>query len=138
MDAHTHSHSPERLEVIEVGRRRRWSKDEKLRIVTECLEGPRLVSETARRHGITRSQLMAWRRALQVERIAPEPVPRFVPAVVAPEPTPAAQISPRRRTARPPALGRMVIEVGRGRRLVVEGPVDAEALAHVLDVLDRR
>ena len=120
-------------------RTRRWSKDEKLRIATECLEGPRLVPETARRHGTTRSQLMAaWRRALQVKRIAPEPVPRFVPAVVAPEPPPAAQISPRRRTARPPAVGRMVIEVGRGRRLVVEGSVDAEALARVLDVLDRR
>ena len=55
MDSHTHSLPPERLEVIEVievGRRRRWSEDEKLRIVTECLEGPRLVSATARRHGI--------------------------------------------------------------------------------------
>ena len=30
----------------------------------------------------------------------------------------------------------MVIEVGRGRRLVVEGSVDAEALARVLDVLE--
>ncbi len=32
----------------------------------------------------------------------------------------------------------MVIEVGRGRRVVVDGAVDADALARVLDVLDRR
>ena len=138
MDSHTHSLLPERLEVIEVGRRRPWSVEEKLRIVTECQEGPRLVSSTARRHGITRSQLMAWRRALKVERIAPEPTPAFVPAVLVPEPAPEAKAAPRRRRPRRAAQGRMVIEVGRGRRVVVDGAVDAEALARVLDVLDRR
>ncbi len=79
MDIHTHSHLPERLDIIEVGRRRRWSDEEKLRIVTESLQSPRLVSATARRHGITRSHLMAWRRALKVERVAPETPPAFVP-----------------------------------------------------------
>ena len=140
MDSHTHSLLPERLDVIEVGRRRRWSDEEKLRVVMECLEGPRLVSATARRHGITRSQLMTWRRALKVERMAPEPAPKpfFVPAVVVPEPPLQSKATPRRRASRHPAQGRMVIEVGRGRRVVVDGAVDAEALARVLDVLDRR
>ena len=142
MNVHTRSRLPERLDVIEVGRRRRWSDEEKLRIVTECLEGPRLVSETARRHGITRSQLMAWRRARKVERVAPEPALSFVPAIVVPEPEPKptspARAAPRQRVARQAAPGRMVIEVGRGRRVVVDGAVDAEALARVLDVLDRR
>ena len=32
----------ERLEVVETGRRRRWSDDEKLRIVTESFEAPRV------------------------------------------------------------------------------------------------
>ncbi len=59
---------PQQLNVVELGRRRRWSEDEKLRIVMESLEAPRLVSATARRHGISRSLLMAWRRALKVER----------------------------------------------------------------------
>ncbi|RYC28955.1 IS66 family insertion sequence hypothetical protein [Lichenibacterium minor] len=138
MDSHTHSLLPERLEVIEVGRRRRWSEDEKLRIVTECLEGPRLVSATARRHGITRSQLMAWRRALKVERVSPQPPPAFVPAVLVPEPAPVAKVATRRGRPRQAVQGRMVIELGRGRRVVVDGAVDAEALARVLDVLDRR
>ena len=32
----------------------------------------------------------------------------------------------------------MVLEWGRGRRVVVDGSVDADALARVLDALDRR
>lgn len=132
MDSNKHSVSPERLEIVELGRRRRWSEDEKLRVVMESLAAPRLVSATARRHGISRFQLLAWRRALKVEGVAGKPAPAFVPAVLAPEP------APRRRAPRQAAQGRMVIEVGRGRRVVVDGAVDAEALARVLDVLDRR
>jgi transposase-like protein len=51
-----------RLEVVDTGRRRRWTEEEKLRIVSESLSGPRLVSSTARRYGITRSLLVTWRR----------------------------------------------------------------------------
>jgi hypothetical protein len=55
MDSHKRSTQLERLEVVETGRRRRWSDDEKLRIVTESFEAPRAISSTARRHGISRS-----------------------------------------------------------------------------------
>ena len=65
MDRHTHSAPVERLEVVETGRRRRWSEDEKLKIVLESLQAPRQVSATARRHGISRSQLLQWRRAFR-------------------------------------------------------------------------
>jgi len=67
MDSHKHSTQVERLEVVETGRRRRWSDDEKLRIVMESLQTTRAISSTARRHGISRSLLMTWRR--QVERL---------------------------------------------------------------------
>jgi transposase len=125
------------LNVVELGRRRRWSEDEKFRIVMESLDAPRLVSATARRYGISRSLLMAWRRALKVERATPDRVPAFVPAVMMPEPGSEAK-AVTGRAPRRAARGRMVIEVGRGRRVVVEGAVDAEALSRVLDVLDRR
>ena len=36
MDGHKHSTQIERLEVVETGRRRRWSDDEKLKIVLEA------------------------------------------------------------------------------------------------------
>nr|WP_247767703.1 transposase [Bradyrhizobium sp. 172] len=53
MDSHKRSTQLERLEVVETGRRRRWSDDEKLRIVSESFEAPRAISSTARRHGIS-------------------------------------------------------------------------------------
>ena len=65
MDSHTYS--VEKLAVVETGRRRRWSDEEKLRIVTESLAGPRLASATARRYGISRGQLFTWRRELRIQ-----------------------------------------------------------------------
>ena len=46
----------------EVGRRRHWSDEEKIRIVEESLRGFRQGSATARRYGISRSLLSIWRR----------------------------------------------------------------------------
>jgi transposase len=67
MDSHKRSAQVERLEVIETGRRRRWSEDEKLKIVLESLRAPRQVAATARRHGISRSLLINWRRSFRPE-----------------------------------------------------------------------
>ena len=48
MDGDKRSAQVERLEVVETGRRRRWSEDEKLKIVLESLAAPRQVAVTAR------------------------------------------------------------------------------------------
>ena len=128
MDSHKRSTQLERLEVVETGRRRRWSDDEKLRIVTESFEAPRAISSTARRHGISRSLLMTWRRAF-----GPEPQSEqsgFARVVLAAEVEPAV--------AATPTSGQMVIVVGRDRRVIVDAGVDASALARVLAVLERR
>src|SRR3954463_11425784 len=99
MDSHTHSAQFGRLEVVETGRRRRWSEDEKLRIVMESLRGRRLVSATARRYGITRSMLVTWRRAFGPEQVGSEgAAPGFVPAVI---PDGARLVLRRRRLAIP-------------------------------------
>jgi transposase len=110
MDVHKHSTQTERLEVVETGRRRRWSDDEKLRIVLESLDTPRAISSTARRHGISRSLLMTWRRAFRPEPMGPDiQQTGFVRAMVATAETMAAEPGAR-------ASGRMVIEIGRRRR----------------------
>jgi hypothetical protein len=44
MDSHKRSTQLERLEVVETGRRRHWSNDEKLRIVMESFGAPRAIS----------------------------------------------------------------------------------------------
>ena len=82
---------PRRIEVINgVGGRRRWSADDKARILEETLVPGAVVSEVARRHGLTPQQLFGWRRearrALSAAAAAPA---SFVPVVVeAPGPAP--------------------------------------------------
>ena len=131
MDSHKRSAPVERLEVVETGRRRRWSEDEKLKIVLESLRAPRLMSATARQYGISRSLLIKWRRSFRPERHDPEGQHiGFVPAMVVPETAPTV--------AAIPARGRMVIVIANGRRVIVDAGVDAVALARVLEVLERR
>jgi transposase-like protein len=113
-----------RLEVVETGRRRRWTEGEKLRIVAESLSGLRLVvSLTARRHGISRSLLTAWRRQFRVQVPADAEGPGFVPAVVVPE-APAKSA---------PALtsSRMEIVSTNGRRIIIDTGLDVAALGRV-------
>ena len=132
MDVHKHSTQAERLEVVETGRRRRWSDDEKLRIVLESLETPRAISSTARRYGISRSLLMTWRRTFRPEPMDFDVQPTgFVRAMVATAETVVAEPDA-------PASGRMVIEIGKDRRVIVDTGVDAAALERVLRVLERR
>lgn len=71
MDSRTHGAQVERPEVVETGRRRRWTEDEKLKILLESLQTPRQVSATAQRHGISRSQLLQWRRAFRTRQTGP-------------------------------------------------------------------
>jgi len=52
-----------RLEVITgTGRRRRFSEDEKARVVEETLAPGAVASAVARRHGLTPQQVFTWRR----------------------------------------------------------------------------
>src|SRR5713101_9013664 len=48
MDSLTDTRPISRLEIVDTGRRRRWSDEAKVRIVEESLSGPRLASATAR------------------------------------------------------------------------------------------
>jgi transposase len=122
-----------RLEIVETGRRRRWSDAEKLRIVEESDLGHRQVSATARRNGISRTLLMSWRRARGEGRLGFDAVPSFTPLVVATAATPAAAPAKRRRRG-----GRIEVELGNGRRITIEPDIDPEALARLADALDRR
>ena len=132
MDSDRRSAQVGRLEVVDTGRRRRWSEDEKLKIVLESMQTPRAISSTARRHGISRSLLMTWRRAFRPEPAGSD-IDRtgFVRAMVAT----AETIAPEPGAG---ASGRMVIEIGKDRRVIVDAGVDVAALARVLAILERR
>lgn len=72
----------ERVEVItSVQRRRRWTAEEKLRIVEETYLPGSTVSLVARRHGIAGNQLFTWRRLMaQGALIAADSGEEVVPA----------------------------------------------------------
>ena len=82
-----------RLEVITgVGGRRRWSADEKARILEEATAPGAVVSEVARRNGMSPQHLFTWRR--QARREADNHPLAFTPVVVSPDtpqPTPVAR-----------------------------------------------
>jgi len=74
-----------RLEVMTgTGRRRRFSDEDKTRMIEETLAPGAVVSEVARRHGITPQQLFTWRRQARqpVGAAATPETPAFVPAVI--------------------------------------------------------
>ena len=74
-----------RVEVLTgPGRRRRWSADEKARIVAETLVPGARVSEVARRWQICSQQVFGWRRAMRqgLPNVAgTTTTPSFVPIV---------------------------------------------------------
>ena len=135
MDSHTIS-ALNRLEVVETGRRRRWSEEEKARIVLESMSEPRLVAATARRYGLSRSLLVTWRRAFAANRA--QSGAGFVRAVVAEDgPVGSAALSSRGATSHATER-RIEIELTGGRRIIVDASVDVEALGRIVEVLDRR
>src|SRR5712664_652400 len=128
-----------RLDVISTGARRRWTLAEKQRIVAESYGGPRQVSVTARRHGLSASQLFTWRRLSREGRLVEaDATPAFVPAIVSGESSTGPASLPERVDAaeNSPTLpcsiaapGRMEIVLMRGHRVIVDNGVDAAVLA---------
>lgn len=126
-----------RLEVIQTGARRRWTLEEKLRIVAESSQGPQLVSATAQRHGLSVNQLFVWRRLVREGKLGGEGEgPAFIPAIVATKAVGAIgrsgpfDCSERR--------GRIEVVLSEPRRLIVDGDVDPMAVARLAVSLERR
>ena len=107
-------------------RRRRWSWEEKAQIVAESLAPNAVASAIARRYGLHRNQLYAWRKELSqtanraAEAGGPAPLD-FVPAVVTEE----------RDVARASAIE---IELS-GARVRVSAGIDPTLLENVLRTL---
>jgi transposase len=102
-----HTLKPEAVRRIEVitgtGRRRRFLDEDKARVVEETFAPGAVVSEVARRHGLSPQQLFGWRRqARQATATSMDTdTLRFVPAVVeAPSPERAVRRLGRNRNRR--------------------------------------
>src|ERR1700687_936341 len=131
-----------RVEVLGgIERRGRWSQDNKLRLVEETLVRGVKVTEVARRNGIAASVVFTWRRqARTIEKVGP----CFAPVQIAAAETSGENAKPlsdddRRLRPVPVArVGLIEIDLGNRRRIRVDAQVDPDALARVLDVLERR
>src|SRR5436305_10671324 len=72
---------------VGAGRRRRWSDEDKGRIVAESYAPGAVVSEVARRHEISPQHLFAWRKAARNGQLAlaADDAAVFVPVMMAPQ-----------------------------------------------------
>ena len=125
MDDLTDTRHINRLEIVDTGRRRRWSAAEKLRIVEKSFSAPRLASATARRHGISNQLLFAWRKAYREGRLGD--IPGFVPAMIVPE-------RPEKGTGT--GCRRIEIVIANGRRVIVDCDVEVETLLRIMRGLE--
>jgi transposase len=142
LDARHEGDSYRRIEVITgKRRRRRWTAEEKARIVMESFKEGANISEVARRNGVARGLLTVWREKFSEAAAASG----FVPIRIGTEaPSPADEpvpvpVHPRRRprgvaSAASGYASGIEIEVS-GARIRVEIGVDARTLATVLVAL---
>ena len=94
-------------------RRRRWSDEERLRILTEAFSPGACVAEVCRRHDVSSALIYTWRRKLREGHIEPAPVdlvePGFAETIVVED-------------ARSGGSGThpaMVIDLARGKRISI-------------------
>ena len=129
-----------RIELITgTGRRRRWSDDDKARIVVESFTSGANVSEVARRNGLSPQQLFAWRREAQAlfndgvdttsGDVAAAHEPLFASVVIA---APAPPSSP----SQPPDPGTIEITIG-DAVVRVAGQIETAVLVAVLRAVRR-
>jgi transposase len=128
---------PRRFEVINgAAGRRRWSLDEKARIIAETLEPKAVISEVARRYGLSPQQVFTWRRnARKLATSAGQDIPAFVPAVVSATSGPVAK-PPTQLRKQKPARDSGVIELEiDGIAMRVGRGADARTVAAVIRAL---
>lgn len=129
MDAHEDTPRIQVLSVSDTGRRRRFTDDEKLRIVAESYRDDMTAAEVARRHEISRSMLYDWRhrqrlgllcRSASFMRVVPMEGPSRADVPLAAE------------VVRSSAL---TVDLGGWCRVTVPADFDMEAAARLLNGL---
>jgi transposase len=129
-------------QILGAERRRRWSYEEKVRLIEETLRPGETVCGVARRHGLAPSLLFTWRRLARAGRLrgGQEAVPALIPVAICSEPASASRCAPSPPSSAPEQradVGIIEIELVGGCRVRVDRNVDAEALQRVLALLRR-
>jgi transposase len=117
-------------------RRRRWSVEEKLRILAQSVAPGSSVMLVCRMHAISSGQLYTWRRQFRTGELT-----GFAPVTLAPPvgqlaaPSPPADPVPTLPEADRPTGGMIEVELPSGVKLRITGAVDETALRRVLSAL---
>jgi len=122
-----------RVEIFQGRARRRWSEDDKRRLVAETLAPGETVHGVARRRGVSTSQLFTWRKRLRAEAglpSSPPTVPGFAAVAIAPVPPLAGE------AGAPPGL--IEVELAGGDRVRISGAADPAVVAAALRALAGR
>jgi transposase len=110
-------------------RRRRWSDEERLRILTEAFSPGACVAEVARRHDVSTALVYTWRRKLCTAR--DEPIPDELLAAGFAE----AVMIEDAGGARPGIHPAMVIDLARGKRVSIFASASPAIVAAALKAL---
>ena len=129
MDAHEDTPRIQILSVSDTGCRRRWTDDEKVRIVEESQRDGVTIADVARRHAISRSMLYDWRYRQKIGLLGcPAPFMRLVPLEGHASPEVMHPAPPSR-----PAV--LTVELGERCRVTIPADFDMEAAVRLLNGL---
>jgi transposase len=102
-------------------RRRRWSDDERRRILAAAFTPGAVVADVSRQFEVSTSLIYKWRQ----QGLAGEPVAAFAPAVMLPAPAAAA----------PPDTTAIIVELSNGVRLRIRSHASAALVTSTLRAL---
>ena len=130
-----------RVEIFQGRARRRWSEEDKRRLVAETLAPGETVHAVARRHGVNTSQLVTWRKRFRAQLGLPAALPP-APAFAAVEIAPVGTVSmtgdagPEPEATAPAGL--IEIELPHGGRVRISGAADPATVTAAVQALVRR
>jgi transposase len=122
--------------------RRQWSAAQKVRIVREALKPGAVTVTVAKRHGVHPSLLVKWRNQQRSELLAVSGQgangTRLLPVEVRDSSRPERRFRPRADASeRVTTRGAIEVEFSSGRRVRIQGVVDAGTLRAVLQELSQ-
>lgn len=117
-------------EFLGVERRRRWSDDEKLEILSEVGVYGASVTQVAQRHEITRSQIYGWRRDLKKKGLwSSDRGAVFLPVDFGACREPESALAPSRPVS-------VELRLSNGRCLGFDSGIDGEALTRLIRAVE--
>ena len=121
-----------RIEIFHGRARRRWSEEDKRRLVAETLASGETVHGVARRRGVSPSQLFGWRKRFGAEigrGVPAARMPGFAAVAIAPAAAPSVA------DAVPAPSGLIEIEMPDGGRVRISGAADPATVTAALRAL---